>query len=384
MKMEFSLDDFVLSPTLDKLEKCKKADLLIVANHFGVEVSYSARKADLKQTLCDQLVEKGVLSPAAAVKTAVDVALGLDVTAAEVVGASISDAGPDPVSDPHKGMTTEDLRLTLRIKEVETRKSELELQTMHLRVRALELEKRSPAPAAPMSLSTPSSVSAGFDISKHITLVPPFRESEVDSYFTAFERIAAALNWPKDFWSLLLQCKLMGKAQEVCSSLSIEQSLDYEILKKTVLQAYELVPEAYRQKFRNFDKPANQTFVEFARDKTVLFDKWCHSSKVKSLEDLRELILLEEFKKCLPERIVVYLNEQKVSSLTKAALLADEFILTHKTVFTSSTRPAYQNVPSERSKFPKVTRKSVSSSSTETRECFYCHESGHLIAVCPV
>ena len=42
-------------------------------------------------------------------------------------------------------------------------------------------------------------------MSKHIALVPPFRESEVDAYFSAFERIAVALNWPKEFWSLLLR-----------------------------------------------------------------------------------------------------------------------------------------------------------------------------------
>ena len=63
-------------------------------------------------------------------------------------------------------------------------------------------------------------------------------------------------------------------------------------------------------------------------DKSVLFDKWCHACNIKTMTEMRELILLEEFKKCLPERIVVYLNEQKESSVTKAAVLADEFILT--------------------------------------------------------
>ena len=154
----------------------------------------------------------------------------------------------------------------------------------------------------PRCLLLAAAVSAPvFDISRHIALVPPFRESEVDSYFSAFERIAAALSWPKEFWSLLLQCKLVGKAQEVCASLSIEDSLDYKVLKKTVLQAYELVPEAYRQKFRNSEKTANQTYVEFVRDKSVLFDKWCHACNVNTVAELRELILLEEFKKCLPE-----------------------------------------------------------------------------------
>lgn len=87
-----------------------------------------------------------------------------------------------------------------------------------------------------------------------------------------------------------------------------------------MLQAYELVPEAYRKKIGN-----------------CLFDKWCQSCNMKTVEEMRELILLEEFKKCLPDWIFVYLNEQKVSSVTNAATLADEFILTHKNAFSMPT-----------------------------------------------
>uniref|UniRef100_A0A3Q4GPI4 SCAN box domain-containing protein n=1 Tax=Neolamprologus brichardi TaxID=32507 RepID=A0A3Q4GPI4_NEOBR len=146
----------------------------------------------------------------------------------------------------------------------------------------------------------------------------------------------------------------------------------------------ELVPEAYRQKFRNLNKTANQTFVEFAREKNALFEKWCCSCKVKTVEELKTLILLEEFKKCLPERIVTYLNEQKVSSLTNAALLADEFVLTHKSVFCAQN--LFQENFSERKKSPKAVRKNVSPfiAKSNSRKCFYCHDSGHLIAACPV
>lgn len=61
----------------------------------------------------------------------------------------------------------------------------------------------------------PSTATELFDVSKHITLVPRFRETEVDSYFSAFERIAVSLCWPKELWALLLQCRLVGKALEV-------------------------------------------------------------------------------------------------------------------------------------------------------------------------
>ncbi len=64
----------------------------------------------------------------------------------------------------------------------------------------------------------------------------------------------------------------------------------------------------------------------------MLFDKWCVASKVTDFQALREFILLEEFKGCISDRIAVYINEQKVSSLSNASVLADEFTLTHKTV----------------------------------------------------
>ncbi len=209
----------------------------------------------------------------------------------------------------------QNLRLEVRRLEIE---AETQVKLRQLDLEAMKVAAGSAAQPNPGQLSDapprsdPSQVT--FDISKHIALVPQFRESEVDSYFNAFERIATSLRWPKEVWSLLLQCKLIGKAQEVCSTLSLEESLKYESMKSAILRAYELVPEAYRQKFRGHKKNSTQTFVEFARDKGILFDKWCTASKVRDFNELRELVLLEEFKGCLPDRVVVYLNEQKVTS----------------------------------------------------------------------
>ena len=59
-------------------------------------------------------------------------------------------------------------------------------------------------------------------------------------------------------------------------------------------------------------------------------------------------------------------------SLSQAAVLADEFVLTHKPAHVFATSPTTQF------------RKSVSLPLRfrEERECFYCHELGHLIADC--
>ena len=40
-----------------------------------------------------------------------------------------------------------------------------------------------------------------FDVTKHIRLVPPFQEKEVDKYFLHFEKVAENLKWPKEHWT---------------------------------------------------------------------------------------------------------------------------------------------------------------------------------------
>ena len=122
-----------------------------------------------------------------------------------------------------------------------------------------EIEAKKEAAAHEHELKTaglgkhpPSDKASAFDPARNIRLVPPFQEKEVDKYFAHFEKVADSLNWSKESWVLLLQSVLLGKAQEIYGSLSIEQSSNYEHVKEAILKAYELVPEAYRQKFRNY------------------------------------------------------------------------------------------------------------------------------------
>ena len=166
---------------------------------------------------------------------------------------------------------------------------------------------------------------------KNVRLVPPFQEKEVDKFFLHFEKIATSLKWPKEFWPLLIQSVLTGKAQIAYSSLSIEQSAVYETVKRFILKAYELVPEAYRQKFRNTRKQEGQTFVELAREKERLFDRWAASKEIDGdFQKLKQLMLIEEFKRCISNDLKTHLDEQKANTLEQAAILADDYALTHK------------------------------------------------------
>ena len=227
--------------------------------------------------------------------------------------------------EKQREMEREKLEQQERI-EIEKEKIQFELK-----MKELELEGKSKSKPLPLDSGK------FFDVTKHIRLVPPFQEKEVDKYFLHFEKVAENLKWPREHWTLLLQSVVIGKAREIYTQLSLEQSSDYDKVKELILKTYELVPEAYRQKFRDCRKEPNQTHVEFARTKEQLFDRWCSSKKVGSdHEKLRQLMLVEEFKWCINSDVRAFLNEKEVENLDVAARLADDYSLTHKAFLLTS------------------------------------------------
>ena len=159
--------------------------------------------------------------------------------------------------------------------------------------------------------------------------MPKFSETDVPKYFYSFKKLMKIIDCPPKYWTVLLQSVLVGKALEAYSSIDEEQSCDYEVVKDVILKAFKLVPEAYRLKFRSFKKEDNKTYLEFARAKEQSFNEWCKSVEVKTLDDLHQLMLLEDFKKNLPRDIRIYVEENQVKTLHRAAELADEYHLIH-------------------------------------------------------
>ena len=180
--------------------------------------------------------------------------------------------------------------------------------------------------------SSGTSTHSGFDATKNIRPVPKFEEEEVDKYFLHFVKIANSLKWPKESRTFLLQSVFIGKARQIYSSLSIQQChINYDAVKKAVLKAYELVPVAYRQKFRNAKKESNQTHVEFARVQEQMFDRWLSSKNAnEDFRQLRQLVLIEQFKECIHANIKTHLDERDINNLEDAATTADDYALTHR------------------------------------------------------
>ena len=341
--MAFVLQDVINeieeTRSLEPLKKFKKENLLKVAAHYRITPAVGATKSHILNLIKDHCVEHDIIDeveekPIA--ETAEIVRLKLDfereerrlAREAEKALQDAQLAAQLAEAEKARELRLAELKEARELRELELKaEKEKALLAAELEAAAREHELK----MASLGKHSPSDKASTFDPARNIRLVPPFQEKEVDKYFAHFEKVADSLNWPKESWVLLLQSVLVGKAQEIYGSLSVEQSSNYEHVKEAILKAYELVPEAYRQKFRNYLKYDSKTHVEFAREKENLFNRWCHSKEIgQDFKKLKQMVLLEEFKDKVRPDIRSHLDEQKVEELEKAAIMADDYALTHK------------------------------------------------------
>ena len=223
--------------------------------------------------------------------------------------------------------------------------------------------------------NTPSSSQAdSFWLTEQVRMVPRFNEKEVDTYFTSFENIAVQIGWPEDQWTLLLHRVLEGKALTVYTALSFEDQRSYPQVKDAIQRAYELVPEAYRKKFRNRGKNRAETYLEFAHAKSELLDRWVKSSEAHGeYEKLRELILVEAVRNDLSTEIRDYVDLRQVSTAKEVAKAADEYTTNRSDRTPTRDRP-----------FPVVEgrERAPVGSKPEAPRCRGCGKLGHIQENC--
>ncbi|XP_068204610.1 uncharacterized protein [Palaemon carinicauda] len=171
---------------------------------------------------------------------------------------------------------------------------------------------------------------------------------------------------------------LKGKARTVFLSLTSSESNDYDFTKDSILKAYELTAEYYRLKFRRYKKFDSHSYIEYSHNLVKLHDKWYTAASVTTLDEYRELILLEQFIRGVPIDVQRYLFERKVTTLQRAAVLAENYSLIRPHQHSQrQSKKSPGNVSEE-----KKSSGSYSRSLSEVR-CYKCNQLGHMKARCP-
>lgn len=350
------IDEFVSSPSHEFLDRCTKEQLLSIAERYEIVIKDKRLKENVKIALKIELIEKGLL----------DTEMKEYVPVASELKSNLSFEQQKELLLLQ--MDHEKLKLRSEQGKMELEKAKLDLEFLKLN---LMKEGKLSSSGQEQSMS--------FSITSNLKLVPKFNEEDPDTFFILFERMAELRNWSDENRVALLQCVLTGKAQVAFTSLSVDDCKDYDTVKSLILKAYECVPEAYRQHFRLQKKDELQTNLEFVRDLRKHFNHWCKALDIKTLEDLVHLMVLEQFKNSVPSRIAMYISEHNVKTPEEAAMLADDFVLTHKTTFVDWLAHDVQYAKS-----PSTYNRVFTGRFDPSKICNYCHEKGHWKVDCPV
>ena len=346
------IENFLKEPSMEKLERLRKSEIIKIGEKLELNVQNSMRKHELVIKIARHMVDENVFEEAVL-----------------------------------EELPTEMIRMTPEEIELEKIKiqAQMELQRNKIELEKIKIQQETRLREVDLAIRGRKESHDSFEVAKQARLVPKFEEANVDGYFAHFERTALNLGWPKECWSMLLQTVLTGKAQRAYATLPTENCADYDLVKAAVLKSFELVPEAYRQKFRTQRKTENQSYVEFLREKENALDKWCDSKRIDGdAEKLRQLILAEEFLNCVPEEVRVHLSERKMDVTYEMAALADEYILTHRKTkekpYTGSKVKFKAELSPEGR--PKEGNRRTFQSSSRTVVCYKCGKAGHIAIRC--
>ncbi len=230
---------------------------------------------------------------------------------------------------------------------------------------------------------------------KSLNLRSDSDSDDVEHFLITFERIAAACRWPKQDRAFHLIPLLTGKARAAYVHMDVDDSLDYEELKSAILRKYDINRETYRQRFHSLDVESLECPKELYVRLKELYGKWMQP-KSKSVEEVGEVIILEQYLGMLSPELQVWVREHDPQSASQVATLADVFVAARKGnqpwCWKTSRDDHRPNLPQQSSRhFPSAGkppggRPAFVTAATSHRKvpiCYLCGQEGNTRTMCP-
>ncbi|XP_034037239.1 uncharacterized protein LOC117520041 [Thalassophryne amazonica] len=175
--------------------------------------------------------------------------------------------------------------------------------------------------------------------------------------------------------------------------MDVDLSMNYDQVKLAVLQKYDINSETYRQSFRSLQVEPEETPKELYIRLKELYGKWVQP-KGKTVEQINEIIILEQFLRMLSKELQVWIKEHDPKTAEEAASLADMFVAARRknSLWTYQSwkkdgrnQPPVQQVssvgkPPVKGKFNNPQALKFQGKKTI---CYLCGQEGHTKPMCP-
>nr|KAG5696908.1 hypothetical protein BaRGS_015872 [Batillaria attramentaria] len=171
--------------------------------------------------------------------------------------------------------------------------------------------------------------------------LPAFDEEneDLDTFLGRFERVARLQKWPEDTWGARIGGQLVGRAAQVYLELTDEQVADFEQVRASLREAFQLNGEYYRRQLRSTRKQEKETFPQFVTRLGRLLGKWISlSGKERTFEGLWDLVLQEQLLQTVSFELETFLRQQDIVDVKDAASRAEKFVEARRSTRSGSSR----------------------------------------------
>ena len=255
--------------------------------------------------------------------------------------------------------------------ELEERKSQRESEE-RIRLKQIELEH-----AKELTRIEEAKAAAENSRGEKITKLPYFQDTkdELDAYIERFERYATTHKWAKTTWATNLSSLLSGKALEVYSRLPSDQIANYDMLKKALLDRYQLNAEGFRLKLRESTAEEGESPSQYIERLRRYLYRWLELAKTdQTFDGMVELILTEQFISTCSSRLATFLKERSVKDLAELGESANQFLQAHGTKMSEECR---EDKPKR-----SHNNQAKNVGQTDRLTCWQCGKVGHRQSEC--
>ena len=103
------------------------------------------------------------------------------------------------------------------------------------------------------------------------------------------------------------------KAKKVVQRLTEEQRLDYNIVKRSILQEFKMTPKVYKDKFQDTMRVMGETWFQYVSRLELYLKYYLESRTVTTFEDLKDLLVADRVREVMPVEVrkLILLKEEE-------------------------------------------------------------------------